>query len=232
MQATSEWKWKHAYALEEDHIKKLWTLLEDRIGEVEAELHCAHDTKLKVKELKQLLGYANSSERQIISMSLRAWKKADTSAWLVFPPSNDYTSGIRVELNASEDVVQRLKDRIREVLVSSRPWYSRIARNDYISHALNIFLVVSCLFTFLSTSGLVGADAQILRPYFWIVVFPVVGLLGGWVLNVLSRRVFPMASFCIGEGKKRYGVMENVRWVVVIGFTVGIAASAVVGLLL
>lgn len=47
----------------------------------------------------------------------------------------------------------------------------------------------------------------------------------GWALNRFNRRVFPLASFLIGQERRRFETWEKVRWTVVVGLGVAVLGS-------
>jgi len=59
------------------------------------------------------------------------------------------------------------------------------------------------------------------------IVGPTLLFFAGVVVDHFRGRIFPMATFEIGQGSGRHSTLEAVRWTVVIGFLVSIAAGLV-----
>lgn len=96
------------------------------------------------------------------------------------------------------------------------------------------------LFGYLVLAVMAG-EAGPARPHTFSEALPIVGLLIGvlgvlttatWGLNRLRDLYFPVATFAIGQGARRHQLRETIRWVVVVGFLVSLAASVFVGLLM
>jgi hypothetical protein len=115
-----------------------------------------------------------------------------------------------------------------------KPWYSKIAVLDWFLFWTGI----------VSISGFVGSYFSALqsRPALTLST-TILGAGLGLVIGLLaialilgSRRVvrycFPIATFAIGQGLKRYRLGENIRWVVVVGFAMSMAVSALFALVI
>lgn len=237
MQATSDWTWKHAYVLEDDDIKKLWKLLDERLGNVEAELRCLHDTNLKATEAKHVLGYENPAERRVLSMLMTARSDDfDSSARLDFRAGNWWSRGINVTITGRADVVQQLNESLRLAFSGTRPWFWWLARVEYIGLFFNAWAVAWLLLMVLLWAGVLGGSSQPQQPQSqsgrvdpltWGVFMCCVVAGCGWILNRFNRWAFPSSTYCIGQGKKRHENMDKARWGVFFAFVVGVVASVV-----
>jgi len=50
-------------------------------------------------------------------------------------------------------------------------------------------------------------------------------------LNSLRSRFFPIGTFALGAEVEKYKTDENIRWVVIVGFFVSLAAAVVFALI-
>lgn len=237
LQATSDWTWKHAYVLEDDDIKKLWKLLDERMGNVKAVLRCLHDTNLEATETKHVLSYENPAERRVLSMLMTA--RSDdfaSSARIDFREGNWWSRGINVTITGRDDVVQRLNESLRLTFSGTRPWFWWLTRVDYIGLFFNVWALVWLLLLVLLWAGILGGSTpnqpqqpqshpNQAHPLTWGVLMCCVVGGCGWILNRFSRWAFPSSSYGIGQGKKRYKTMENARWGVFMALVVGVVAS-------
>ena len=234
----------HAFVVGPDELKKLVELLQKRIGKVGIHADCADDLSREFKTLKDLITYENPKPKEIRSIRLNA--RSDDyskSATIVFRMPPRHSSGISIDITGREDVVSRLKEEILDIIVGIRPWYGVMYRINFVNPVwvvLGILLVVGILLTFSFLFLALGWMPAVpeanrkdlvsrLRSIRTVLLIPQVIF---FVIAVFSNKIlksfFPKAVFTIGQGKSRFEHQEKVRWVVIIGFCVSLAASLVV----
>lgn len=235
MKVTAKVELKHAFVLRSSDAAKIWSVLAEALGPVKASARCADDIEREFDSTDALSSYENPRSRCIRSLSFRARSNGfDASASVHLGGRFSSTPTIDLDIEGPEPTVLRVRDRLGELFDGMRPWYSVISRIDF-------FLVVAGMSIFLMTvlSGMSGkatdrralgiseavSGAAFLSALFGAVAFLI------WVLNRIRNRVFPAATFAIGQGEGRHQFDEKIRWVVIIGFLVSTFASLVVAFL-
>jgi len=225
----------HAFVVRLADLKKLWDLLQSRIGAVTISAKCGDKIERTFDNYKQLKGFENSPQKRVVHLSLNSrsddWKK---TAQIDFSDSPYRVIDIR--LSGSEQLISRLHDDIIDILDGTRPWYSRLSKIDF-------FYVIS----FLVWPAF--AIANILQPEnsnppkveltieLTLIIVAVVTVASAliimlaWLLNKFRARFFPIATFAIGQGEERYRTDDKIRWTILIGFLVSLSASLVVAAL-
>ena len=234
MEASVSKERKQAFILNQSNLKKIWDLLEERIGPVSAEISCADGIHREFSNWKQFTLFDNPRQKKIISLSMNAradnWSK---SVHLRFSKSS--WENIELRIKGTEQVVSRLNDDINDIVDGIRPWYSKLARIDfgYVIAFLygSIFMCIGRKFLNETKETDKGPSSE--KLFLWFVFFvcgfAIVFCLS-WLLNKLKTRVFPIATFALGQGEQRYHLDEKIRWTIVIGFIVSLIASLVVSL--
>ena len=127
------------------------------------------------------------------------------------------------------EFVNQLRPALESQLSGLRVWYGRVTGIDF--HLASIFLLIllaltmylAFLFGFIESSNeppITSRRAQV------IVVTTIAGIsVLPWGLSKIRDRLFPRATFAIGQGKRRHENLEKVRWGVIIAFGVSLAAG-------
>jgi hypothetical protein len=222
---------QHAFVLSDKDIKKLCALLADRIGPVTIDTKTIADLERQFTYASKLCEVENPWEKRIVDLRITArsedWKKRATVRF-----SESRFAPIDVEVSASEIVVERLRQDLIDILRGLRPWYSRIARIDFILGIMFGLSFVSLLAAGLVAFGVVRLKEQNANDIynreirgFWLVI---VGGTFGWAANQLRKLLFPIGIITVGQVAKRHSLLETIRWTVGIGFLVSFAASIAV----
>lgn len=238
MEARCSIQLSHSFVVDSDHIKKIYRLLSDRIGNPEIEVDCTDDVSRKFDNADKLLQYENVPTKQIKRLTLRAYsaysensEDSKKSARVEFAASG--LSGISLDLDASDVVVSRLRLDLGDVIAGSKAWYSAIGKIDFVIGFLSILFaawVVSAAAVGLgwiqSSDGDSGDNLRVQAIgslITWCFPLLIVGV--GIGFNRLRRLIFPFGSFLIGQGIQRHGILEKVRWAVIVGFIVSLSAG-------
>ncbi len=233
-----------AFVVGPDELKKLVELLQKRVGKVDIRADCADDLSREFKTLKDLITYENPKSKEIRRIHLRA--RSDDyskSATIVFREGSRFSTGVSIDVTGREDVVSRLKEEILDIIAGIHLWYGVMYRINFVNPVwivLGILLVVGYLFSFSILFLMLGWVPAVpeanrgdlinrLKSIRYILFIP---QLIFFVIAIFSNKIlksyFPKAVFTIGQGKSRFEHQEKVRWVVIIGFAVSLAASLVV----
>jgi predicted lysophospholipase L1 biosynthesis ABC-type transport system permease subunit len=133
-------------------------------------------------------------------------------------------------LRGEEACISSLRTSLTDVLDGMRPWYSWIAMVDLF---LVWFPILTVPYLLLQALGLSRSSSSKVEIPFRTAVYMlavVVGALAAiafviWGTSRLRSRFFPVSTFAIGQGLGRHQLDEQIRWVVIVGFLVSVAAS-------
>ncbi len=227
---------KHAFIVRRDDLDKIWKLLENRIGAVDASAECSDDMVREFGDLKQLVSYDNPLTKKILKLSIQSrsgdWEK---SADVSFSDDAWIGSHIDIHVKAPEQIGSEIKDKISDILDGTNPWYSVLTR-------IPISNVIFCVFLFAYLSMLIYSSNKLnetpkgnsIEEIFFtlganILLFGVLALFS-WATGKLWSRLFPVAFFPLGQEAHRYKVKEKIRWVI-IGVVGSLMASMIGGLI-
>jgi len=222
------------FVMREVHVRKVWEVLTRTMGVVRVRAECLDGLSRSVDSLVELLSYDNRRGRAIVSLSFRA-HSPERNAHCTITYARNLQRPIEISCEGEEESISTLRRELRDINEAMRPWYASVAQLDIAALTIGggILLVIA----------LVSA-----RALGWVPVPPktaiseaeksiqsakifgliLLGLVGLGILNSTRDRVFPAGEFTLGEGEERYEVNEKIRWAVVIGFLVSLAASVVV----
>lgn len=110
---------KHACVLRSSDIKKLWTLLEDDVGTVNARIKCSDDGTREFNDLEKLTLYENPPAKHIVSLYIKSrsddWGKSVDLAF-----SNNEFSSIDISIEAQEQSASEIRGKISDILDGTR----------------------------------------------------------------------------------------------------------------
>lgn len=234
MDATYSTQINTAFAVTGEHLKRLCSLLAERIGPNKIELKSANDVSHTFDEIAKVLEWENPKGNAIINLRISARSKEfDKSATVEF--RSEFLPGIKIDVSASDLVISRLRSDILDVLAGTRPWFSKLTRFDFVVAGFLIIPIAALISLVLAGFGWFPTreqtpeektQSQALAVLVGLGTVTVV-LGGGIALNRFWSVIFPGATFLIGQGMQRHEHMEKVRWGVVIAFVVSLAAGLV-----
>lgn len=234
MSVTANMERRHAFVVNCEDARKIWELLEDSVGKTEATAQCSDDMERKFSNSEDLLAYENPRGRQITQLCFTARSSDRESRVDLTFSSGRYHPSIRLHATGPEALVSGLKQAITDKTAGIRPWYSPAVHIDflYIVGAL-VFLLIAIAQVMVGTTKPSGGMSLQEAIGGLGVIFGVFGLLALliWGLNALRRRYFPVATFAIGQGERRYDFDEKIRWIVFVGLLVSVAGSIIAALL-
>ena len=208
---------KHAFVLRQDDLQKIWKLLENRIGTVDASAECSDDMERVFDTWEELASYDNPPRKKITKLSVESHSD-DREKYADVSFSAQESEGIRIWIRASEQLGSEIKDKISDILDGTKPWYSFLARENSL-----LFLILTVVVVFLS---------RLLETLETLAVKILVTIPLGIIMGLIARRLvepwfwlFPVGYFALGQGEHRYEIGEKVRWGIVIAFVVSFAAS-------
>lgn len=228
------------YVLTSDELIKLSTGLKDVTNEIDFEAECADNIKRQFALLAELLEFENPPKKDIKALWITASSR-DRKTRLLLKFDNDSSSNILIFIEGSEENVVAINDLVEERISSMKPWYSFMARTNFLL-ILPILLVALILgMTLAIVFGVVGGSDRPLSPesirssltgQLIAITILLAPFILGYILNRIRQVVFPMGVFALGQGAKRYTHKELVRTVIIVSFVVSFAASVVAALIL
>jgi len=223
-----------AYAVPKESLKKIIDLFQERIGKVSIDAHCKDGIIRKFSAYADVKDYENPVEKKILSLSIRAESvESRKMAQVSFEDSSLFV-GIRISMQAREDVVLKLRTDLFDILAGVRPWYALAANlkpgNLVLFSSMTLYLVLLILLVVFAGNVVPKRPSTPRDSALGILIpFGICGILIllSKVLERFQRSAFPRSCFLIGQECGRYAHSENVRWVVVIGFIISLLAGVV-----
>jgi hypothetical protein len=226
----------HAYVLKIEHIKSIWNLLSERIGQVEIIIKCVDEVQREFDTWKSFSSFENSPQKAIKHLIIQS-KSKDYQKRVKLEFSNSDWRVIELNIDASDQVLSRLYDDISDILEGIKPWYARLSKIDFINViGIVFFILFFLLYVYMRSlpevtdkSSKTFQEILILNIFgMGIVIFP---WMFAVILNKIRKRYFPLAYFAIGQGLQRFLLDENIRWGVIVAFFISLSASFVLGLM-
>ncbi|EGR0468965.1 hypothetical protein FG064_18465 [Vibrio cholerae] len=231
LQSTYSDKSEDAFVLHENDLRKLWQKLEAYGCSVTATVKFSDKVERKVSNIENLLGFENSKKRSIQSIKFQS-RSEDGHNWTSIEFDSSIYRTITVSSSGDDELVTKVSDELTEFTSGIKPWYSSVSRLDVFWLIFVPFVLVfmfadmmhassseDVALTFRQSATAIGVIAAILLGLY----------LSHKILGTWKNYLFPIASFAIGQGAKRYKNQDQLRFTVVIGFIVSIAASLFVG---
>jgi len=234
MEAHTRFDITHAFVATSDDIKKFWSIFTSYGLVVTVAASCTDGLVRHFDSCESLLQYDNPTRAAITSLDISArLREPYTTAEISLGAR--YSAPISISLRGDEGAVSSMRTYVSDASDGMRAWYSAISRIDFFYIWFPVLVFLLMLGQVMSPSG-VPHPATPLKKAVESLAF--VGLvIGGiaaaiWSISLLRKRCFPVATFAIGQGLSRHKQKEQVRWVVVVGFVVGVGASLVATVLL
>mgnify|MGYP006951097362 CR=1 FL=1 len=234
MEAHTKFDIAHAFVATSNDISKLWDIFQNYGLIVTATVSCADGLVRHFDSCESLVQYDNPARAAITSLEISA-RSRDPYATAEISLGARYSAPISISLRGEENAVSSMRTYVSDAVDGMRAWYSRIARIDFFYIWFPIFMVLFLLAQIMSPSG-TPHPAMPLKKALELVAIStaVIGSIAAviWAIAWLRKRFFPAATFAIGQGLSRHQHNEQVRWVVIVGFVVGVGASLAATILL
>jgi len=218
----------HAYVLKIENIKAIWSLLQERIGKTTIIVKCKDDIEREFDDLKTFQIFENSKNKAIKHLIIRSIC-IDSSKFANIEFSDSLWRTVNIHIEASENVVRRLNDDINDIIDGIKPWYSKVAKIDFIPVLLGILAILLMSYgkTLPETSKSILTFQEAFFSFSIVIIFFLLIIFIIYLINILKKRYFPVAYFAIGQGLNRFDLDEKVRWGVIVAFIVSVSASIV-----
>ena len=190
----------HAFLLDEERVKSLSNILQDRVGELSVSAVCADDAHRRFESVDKLLKYENARSRRIISLALRSgvkeWASEVNRTIRITYSIMSINSYISVEVEGPEEWGSITMQQLAEVIEGSRPWYSRVSKVNEFILAWPLMVI---LYFPLIRAGLISSPPEFIDflRLFGLSFFP------AWGMKYVIRHLFPRGVYLIGQEKAR-----------------------------
>ena len=223
MEAHTKFDIPHAFVVTSNDISKLWNIFQQNGLTVTAAVSCTDGLVRHFDDCESLLKYDNPTRAAITSIEISA-KSLDpyTTAEISFGAR--YSEPISISLRGEENSVSSMRTYVTDTVDGMCAWYSRLSTIDFFYVWASILMVLVMLAQIMSPSS----TPHLARPFQKAleIFASVAAIMGGivaviWLIARLRKRLFPVATFAIGQGLPRHQQNEQIRWVVIVGFVVG-----------
>lgn len=232
MQASRSRDIQQAFVLTDADLRQLVDRVSSRVGIPRISVSCVDGVSRSFVDLAELDQFGNPDAKRIVSLALQARERTtDASASISFSSRDDGL--IRYNVDGPEDFVLAVSDMLQAQIDAVRPWYSTVARLDFIGVMFTVVLGIAVLIFVgaamdlfpLAPSSSVGSffnRSNITGLLIGIAPFPL-----GLLCNRFRSRVFPFGEFALGYGASRFRRLETIRTTVVVAFAISVAAGVV-----
>jgi hypothetical protein len=225
---------QQAFVATSQDITKMWKMLEHCGMAVTATVSCSDGLVRHFQDSELLTQYENPQRASIAAFEI-AGRSREPYATAEISLGAHYSTSISVSIRGDETLVASMRTGLTDALDGMKPWYSRISTIDLFYVWSPIFMVLMLLLQTMTPSNTPRAAIPFRKALsISAIAVTVIGLIGAviWGAAWLRKRFFPVATFAIGQGLARHQHYEQVRWVVIVGFFVGVVASIVATVLL
>lgn len=236
MTASTQLFFDTSFVLNGNDLRRLATSFATCIGPPEFEVECSDGITRSFDSVEAVVNYDNPVSKQIQAIRIRAFS-GNMKERVSLAMTAGSHSTFFLSLEGSEEHVRELKEAIDDRVAGMRPWYSWLTRISFISIGVFGCLAAYVALLVLTAFGMLRGnsppksapeDARSTATAGLIVLGSfAVAMGGGWLLDRLRNIAFPKATFAIGQGEERFRHQERVRWVVLVGFIVSLAAGFV-----
>lgn len=233
MEAHTQFDIQQAFVATNKDVKKIWKILEDNGMVVTATIKCTDGLVRHFQDSEMLSQYENPKRASIAALEISGRSHEPYSTAEVSLGAR-YSAPVFVSIRGEESCVSKIRTDLTDTVDGMKPWYSRISMVDLFYFWTPIFMVLMLLLQIMAPSN-TPTPAVPFKKALSILAATVtlIGLIGGmiWGVSWLRKRFFPIATFAIGQGLARHHYHEQVRWAVMVGFIVSLAASIVATIL-
>ncbi len=224
------------FVLHEGQLSRLHEVLMEFGESVSYVVDCA-DGLTRQLSLADLQSYENDPKRAIRSLQIATPSSPVRFARMRLQ-DNDFEN-VEIDFAGPESKVLKLSDAVDAILANAAPWYTWMAKYRIWQLGSLLAMGAILLVTFLG-----GGVALLIRmgklppPDVVTVNDLAIGLLlaSGFAMTHVTFlallewfriSLFPVGTFAIGLGKRRYRFLECVRWIMVLSLLAGVIGGAV-----
>ncbi|MCR9230463.1 MAG: hypothetical protein NXI29_05580 [bacterium] len=233
MQSSFDKEYNVVFAVDKDSISRIFDLLKSKICDPEIKIECIDNTTHVMTSVAKLFDYANARDKRIKKLTISAFNFSPSrkSASVTFNDKNALWRGISIRIEARNDVVDRMKNDLFDIIDGVKPWYHHAPKFNFVAIGLFLVFFTSLAVSVLKKLGYItltenkGFDISEFNLFMMATLLYVVVL---YFLNLIRDFIFPRAVFLIGNEIKRYDTIIRVQWGVIISGIVAIVTGVLV----
>lgn len=219
-----------AFVLTWDDIQKIYKELSTDLPKISLSATSADGLTRSFEGLDELCNFRNAKKTEITELEFIARDSAfGQRCSMSF--SSQRQSNVSFAIDATETTATRLNEFFEDLVDSTRPWYSIVARTNWENLLLGLMVMAA---TILLLAALIMGKLKEVAQNSLSGDLKIGGILSGlipWVLAIILNKIrdkfFPMGTFSIGDGTRRHNQLETIRTTVIVSFVISIAASCV-----
>lgn len=238
------WKrrsFKIAYVIDEVALRQLQRILSETGVGCEYTIALEDGSQMTFDDVEDVISMPNSKINPIERISAASWNMLEKMRISMELRPGLYGGAIEYMTSGTEQQCIAWSRKLDEWVDEAKTWYSRIAVTDFVMFMLGSSLVLAFVVLLFgsifllvrgeSTDSESDDGSSLVIAIFGLVVFTTFAL--GLILNVIRTRLFPIATFAIGYGKKRHEGTQRLREFVgitiIVSFLVNILAAIILG---
>ena len=202
---------KNAYVVDRDGLHKLWQFMEEKAGEVTAQVRCSDGVRRSWKTWDGLSQFNNSGNAHINKLTMTAGDRWH-APWL----SVDWIgiAGTEVEINFDEDRLAAIRDELHDIIGGMRHGLLTTTRRRLIPvgvgwAALAAVTLPVLLYAYARSRSEDTPNEVSLTLVIPLLVLWMVAAGAPSVYYLLLDPLLPRVHFAIGQGERRYKNWRN-----------------------
>jgi hypothetical protein len=212
-----------AFAVDSDSLRKLDAILRQAQGEVVYRLTCSDGSTIEYPDLEQVLAFPNSPRRAITAMDVRAGWTGHAGCELKLK-NRRILESVSYSVSGDERLVYDLSDKLDDWISQATEWYTFFS-----------FPFTGAVFGLIGLAALTSVMTPLeqrfphLKPLMDTLS---IGLLVLLVSALVAIPLFPVGSFLIGAGVKRYNNLRFIRYGIIATLILGVLGSIIATLIM
>ena len=221
-----------AFLVDPEHLKQLERILQELGNSLEYQVKFSDGHTLQYHSLDEVLKQPNSRKKSIVSLIAGTTGRGKQSAFVVLkdkPASTSYsplgdhtpaTPSVEYTINGTQKDVVYVGEKLDEWVSGVRQWYSVF--DNGIPLLLRVAAIVAGPIWLWSKASPHLFSAAFLKSHDWL---PGATVFGMWAAIYWSFKLFPRATFAIGQGARRHQFFTYLRNGVLSAFVLSLLAS-------
>ena len=208
-----------AFVVDGKAVSQLWQYAQEFTSAASATVKCADDITRTFDTIESLLTFENAKRISIEKLCIEG-RSREKGRDITITIGRPYSPTASLVISGEELDVSIMKTKVSDTIFGLKAWYEWLATIDLIFAWLVVFLfllVPSMLMNSRGTAQVFPAGNTLFAAVISLGIVLAIGL-AIWVVWLLRGRFFPVVTFAIGQGIRRYHFDEQIRWVVVVGF--------------
>jgi|GEM_PF-1667848 hypothetical protein len=230
MNSSKNESYEQAFIIKGENLKNIDALFNTFPGDSKYRIETKDKYENEYEDVKEVLNLENSSLNPIQRITISSYSLRPSSSIRLSFEKNTYAN-IRCSVDAEKTKARSYFNSLEGKIINTKPWYSRLAKADFITYSISLFVAFIILVLILAALNFFGESTRelndqedaMIRLLGFLIIGSVFGI--GWGLNKIRSKIFPDGSFALNQGLKKYELLEKVRWTVFVGGSITMAIS-------